>query len=85
LFNRLYMIERAYVYDAGRGARFKSYALRQRVYRFKQRKIDMRLRLCLDGLDKRCFIEAMSYMVKSVKDYEAIKTLSRWAVNKIKA
>jgi hypothetical protein len=34
----------------------------------------MRSRLCFDGLDMRCCIEAMSYLVKTVKDHFAIKT-----------
>ena len=34
----------------GRKVRFKSDALRQGVYRLKQRKIDTRQKLCLDGL-----------------------------------
>lgn len=43
-------------------------ALRQRVRRLKQRKTDKRWRLCFDGLDIQCCIEAVSNLVKTVKD-----------------
>jgi hypothetical protein len=56
------------------GKWFNCDALRQRACRFKQRKIDMRSRLCFDGLYMPCCIEAMSYLDKTVKDLVEIKT-----------
>jgi hypothetical protein len=70
---------------AGQGARFNCDALKQRAHRFKQRKTGTRLRLCFNGLDKLCCIEAMSDMVKTVEDYVAAKTMPQWTANITKA
>jgi len=48
------------------------------VRRLKQRKTGKRQKLCLDGLDMRCCIEAVSPLVKTVKDQLATKTQPQW-------
>jgi len=63
------------LYFAGRGARFRRDALKQRVRQLKQRKIDARQRLSFNGLVmQQCFSEDVSGVVKTVKDHEATKT-----------
>ncbi len=63
-----------------------SNALRNGAFQLKQLKIDARPRPFLYGLDitRRCR-KATSSMVKTVKDFAAIKTLLGWTVNAFKA
>jgi hypothetical protein len=59
--------------------------LKQGACQLKQRKIDTRQRLGFNGLDMQCCSEAMSGVVKTVKDHEAIKTMPQWTADMFKA
>jgi len=67
LHRTVYILRCQLLYIAGRGARFKGDALKQRVHRLKQQKIDVRQRICFDGLDSNVALRSWAAWSKRCK------------------